>query len=465
MTLNPFAWERTTERVARAEDTLRGGNFQCLECGAALILRRGEVRVAHFAHHHEDGERKCGGGAPESWQHLQAKDLIRDFLPQWRFIAQCPVCQCEEQAQSFTGCTVALEQKCDKYRPDAIIWRDGDRVATVEVYHTHRTGEEKAAHFAAINLMMMEVVAMDVIDQHASGSYRLRYSGPKCCKCQELEAYRAVHRCCIQCNQWEAKELVVDGRCPVCHDAHTLSVFQLQHTLCHRCKDWRPNGMCLFGRCLSCRQAYPNETCCNRCEKWKVGELCVEGLCSRCRKRPCHACGKWSLRETLLLIAPPHGHKFPDAFLCNGCAMKCDGCTEWMPRHRGNRLCDACYGEASLVRIRQKEVSDRLEREALHDQTVLCHWREECATALLNPRITVLQTLIASRPQGEPVDVLETTLQNAQRIEANVRAKFARLRETGLVNVKRKAHVLTPEAHHKNDSERTDMPKRFCTNK
>lgn len=497
MTLNPFAWECATERVVRAEDTPRGGNFQCLECEGALILRRGEVRMAHFAHHHEDGERKCGGGASESWQHLQAKELIRDFLPQWRFIACCGACRQEEEPQSFDGYTVVLEQRCDKYRPDATIWRDGDRVATVEVYHTHRTGEEKAAHFVAINLPMMEVVATDVIDQHASGSHLLRYSGAKCGKCQELEAYRAVRSCCVRCNQWVAKELVVGGRCPACH-------FQTHHTLCHRCKDWQPNGECLYDRCLACRQRHPNDSFCTRCLEWKVGDPCVGELCARCRKRPCHACGKWSLRDTLIRIDPPSGHKYPDAFLCMACAVKCDVCLEWIPRHPFKRLCEECfdvrqkwrssceialrdensvqlrklidtaplteplvyreYLESSLVKIREKELADRLEREALHARTVLRQWRGECATALLNPRREVLQTLIASRPRGEPVDVLETALQNAQRIEANVRAKFARLRDTGLVvekpvNLKRKTPVLIPETQHNGNA------KRVCINK
>lgn len=56
---------------------LRGPDYRCRDCGAAVILRRAGRRVAHFAHR-PDGA--CGFGGPMSAAHLAAQQVIAAAL-------------------------------------------------------------------------------------------------------------------------------------------------------------------------------------------------------------------------------------------------------------------------------------------------------------------------------------------------------------------------------------------------
>lgn len=465
-TLNPFAWERGAGRVVEADSAARGGEFLCLECDGALTLRRGSVRVAHFAHH-RSGHTDCGGGTPESWQHLQAKEFIRDFLPNWRFIASCAECGKEEAPHAFTDCVVRLEEKCDRYRPDAVIWRGTERVATVEVWHTHRVGEEKAAFFAARSLLMMEMVATSVIREHRDGTYRARYIGSRCADC----LYRATHTRCAVCQRWELNERVAHDRCP-------------------RCK---------------------HLSLCGRCKKQVPTEVLRDARCPACRRRPCLACGEWAPLETLVTTPPPRDHGFPMAFLHPACAVTCAHCPQQIPRS-DKRFCGACdmrvcqwraecdaalrapkraelrhlletrppsepsnQLEAALASILEQEEAERLQR-----------WRNDVGAALRKPKSETLRALIATRPTTESVDTLEQALTGALEAEEADRAMVASWRARGLadeaarlareadqqprlVACKRMALGLTPRAQqkgylttrYKDGSERTDVKRRL----
>lgn len=64
---------RSEERV-EASRSLAGGDFHCSLCGGAVILKRGRVKVAHFAH--QPGA-ECDY-AGESVPHLLAKRVLAD---------------------------------------------------------------------------------------------------------------------------------------------------------------------------------------------------------------------------------------------------------------------------------------------------------------------------------------------------------------------------------------------------
>jgi len=60
-----------------AADAVRGDPFSCRACGAPVVLKRGEVRVAHFAHW---PDAVCPYGSGMSLAHLEAQRRLADAL-------------------------------------------------------------------------------------------------------------------------------------------------------------------------------------------------------------------------------------------------------------------------------------------------------------------------------------------------------------------------------------------------
>lgn len=60
-----------------AKTAQRSGRFVCPDCGGRVILRRGRINVAHFAHWRAE---RCEGQRGETFAHLKAKQAIVDAL-------------------------------------------------------------------------------------------------------------------------------------------------------------------------------------------------------------------------------------------------------------------------------------------------------------------------------------------------------------------------------------------------
>ena len=55
----------------------KGGIFVCPQCKCEVVLKKGRVRIAHFAH---KPPIECVAGVPETAAHYRAKLAIRDGL-------------------------------------------------------------------------------------------------------------------------------------------------------------------------------------------------------------------------------------------------------------------------------------------------------------------------------------------------------------------------------------------------
>jgi competence protein CoiA len=60
-----------------AADAVRGAGYRCRGCGAAVVLRTGAIRIAHFAHRPDAG---CAFGARMSLAHLTAQRRLAEAL-------------------------------------------------------------------------------------------------------------------------------------------------------------------------------------------------------------------------------------------------------------------------------------------------------------------------------------------------------------------------------------------------
>lgn len=67
------------ERIVHAENsTDRNLPYKCKFCPSPMILKRGEIKIPHFAHKVSE---ECVNRKPESEMHLRMKEYIRSKLP------------------------------------------------------------------------------------------------------------------------------------------------------------------------------------------------------------------------------------------------------------------------------------------------------------------------------------------------------------------------------------------------
>ena len=144
-------------RLVRASEVPAGLDCGCTcpACGIPLVARRGDVRIAHFAH---ATDRACAA-AHETMLHRLAKQLIADgtalVLPEvaaeyrgrYRLVRPAVTIRPE-------GAT--LEPGLDGLRPDILITVAG-RPLLVEVAVTHFCGPEKVALIRGRRLAAVEI--------------------------------------------------------------------------------------------------------------------------------------------------------------------------------------------------------------------------------------------------------------------------------------------------------------------
>lgn len=161
---------------ATAEPLTRG--YRCLACDEFVHLKRGSVRVAHFAHY-ADREVACN---PETVLHEAAKYRLKEMLlagtrafhlqvacPGYRTAYDTPVkCAGDNpavvtlRAPAFDA--AGVEVPFPPYRLDAAATLAGAVVLGLEVYQSHQVDEEKRVALARSGLPWLEVEARAVLE-------------------------------------------------------------------------------------------------------------------------------------------------------------------------------------------------------------------------------------------------------------------------------------------------------------
>lgn len=238
--LIPYAKEKSSDRIVRASTAQKNeGPFECYECKNDLILRKGKIKTAHFAHKN-DPDSTCTGGGRESAEHIFAKQLLKDDLHKWSFVQRCPSCHAQTKAPiSFpeaNGAQAQIEFRIDKGAKhkvvDVMVLGQGFFLAALEVFHTHAVDEEKAAFFAELDIPILEVSAAQIIEAHNNESFVAELLGASNCRECKAAEERKNQRPCLECRQWDHKDNLHEimapydykfGRfaylCDKCHDS------------------------------------------------------------------------------------------------------------------------------------------------------------------------------------------------------------------------------------------------------
>jgi hypothetical protein len=306
--------------------------FWCLECQSEMILKQGNIRVAHFAHKAANPECPAGGpGSKETWQHAMAKQLLVKFLDRilFQMICATPQCRCILDGRTpywfrkADGYMAMEEGSADKYRADVLLLRAGQGAfAAVEVHHKHAVPSDKRAKLQALAYLVLEVDAVDVLEQlktedglslcglaplEGGNNILLGYYEPgvvcSTCKNKKTSVKTKLHtkRPCHVCAEWHEMYTMTKKPAPTNHP-FSFIFFCKQHTpaepdqeLCIIC-DESPrvyHDMCdacllhLFR--LHANQDQPaepdQEVFCTACTQYPSSRL---GLCEVCIKERLH---------------------------------------------------------------------------------------------------------------------------------------------------------------------------------
>lgn len=160
-----FSGDGSLVRPSEAQD---GQRYRCPGCGAEVVLRRGELRRAHFAH------RGGAGCSSESTLHRAAKHQVLRVIEEWKdgvgprpcVSRPCPRYTCEggivQDVPDDVTHAAAEVRLDDGSIADIVLFRGRTPAVAIEILATHRVGHEKASR---MTVPWMELLAEEVLDR------------------------------------------------------------------------------------------------------------------------------------------------------------------------------------------------------------------------------------------------------------------------------------------------------------
>lgn len=156
----PYAFDQRGAVVA-ADEAPRGSSYHCIGCGQPMVLRRGKVRRAHFAH-----AGSAGHCSPETVLHQLAKEAIKRGIEQalseqrpypleWR----CRLCDRSNTGNlAITPRRVEVESRFNGIRPDLLLTTpEGKPLAAIEVVVLHEPEDNTLQVYAQAGLPVVLV--------------------------------------------------------------------------------------------------------------------------------------------------------------------------------------------------------------------------------------------------------------------------------------------------------------------
>lgn len=137
------AYIKNTKDIVGVDDELSSDlEFECMACGAAMIRRRGEKRVHHFAH--KEKTAKCN---PESYFHKLGKEIFKAIYDESLEYIVIPSGKRTDLKHEYGDCLIEDRQgkKILKQNADLCIKHkdDEDKDIIVEILFTHQVTKEK----------------------------------------------------------------------------------------------------------------------------------------------------------------------------------------------------------------------------------------------------------------------------------------------------------------------------------
>lgn len=149
-------------KIVYANNAEKGGTFICLNsnCNGEMILKKGKVRRAHFAHKHIEYNH-----AGETALHYNTKFLLYDFIQESLlnktsiFLQfQCPCSETHSINLLDNVNTVYMEkQASDSYRPDISLYCDNELKMVIEVIVTHDLDSDSVSYLEKHEIPFLKI--------------------------------------------------------------------------------------------------------------------------------------------------------------------------------------------------------------------------------------------------------------------------------------------------------------------
>jgi hypothetical protein len=149
------ALDSETNIYVLPSNALKGREYVCADCNQRVILRKGTVRIHHFAHFTPTTKCKFYEHSGESETHKHAKLLMMKWLNEkrsisfsWQCQKQTPFGTCgtsdgytDFEIEYKEGDQVELEYRCPikKYIADVAVLNNGKVRYIIEIKHSHST--------------------------------------------------------------------------------------------------------------------------------------------------------------------------------------------------------------------------------------------------------------------------------------------------------------------------------------
>jgi hypothetical protein len=173
--------------------------------------------------------------------------------------------------------------------------------------------------------------------------------------------------------------------------------------------------------------------------------------CVRKNSRPCIGCNLWHMKDILLSIPAPAGHRYNTAFVCRACQDRCEGCnnTAVKAQIKQNKYCYKCVEniekwqsetrkimktenltemtrllknaprkvtnellvDVELLQTKYHQITERKNQDALvkraqelalivqQEKAILEQWRSDTVRAIEEKNITLMSTLLSQIPR------------------------------------------------------------------
>jgi hypothetical protein len=141
-----------------AEKAQKNEKYTCFTCKNAVVLRRGNVRVPHFAHLPSQTAKCSGYAGGETPEHWLAKHYAAKHLSTLEFRIPCFDCGGTAETVTFKNAEhVEVEGriKHTKRRADILV-KMGKSYYALEVVHHHAMEDKKIAELSDLNVQFFE---------------------------------------------------------------------------------------------------------------------------------------------------------------------------------------------------------------------------------------------------------------------------------------------------------------------
>lgn len=309
-------------------DTAPRSEYACVSCKTSVVLKRGKVKIPHFAHKSLSG---CEGA-----KHKYTKEWIASLAtdPQFEVHSQCSMCSAmHEVFRGDVSCASFVERRRGDYVIDCYV-RKPPKDYFIEVRDTHAAGGEKMRWLEGRGVAF-EVPAVDLIKTKYPRSFRtierrlcsrclrrlMALRVESCAKRRALVTRRSFtlwrtykqRKAYFFCRRFALRWLFL-ARARRCA-THVLAKCQFERQECE-CGRW------VETLCLKCFVVCD----CGQVER-------IEDGCPTRRRRACVVCGQWGRRADMFRIGK--------SYVC-ACAPECAVCQRRMTTSTYGGKCRTC---------------------------------------------------------------------------------------------------------------------------